>query len=100
MTTKEQLARQVAIIEEMESFGVPAHCRPGLAAYLIIHRPIGSFLTALLENNLRLAVGRADHLNASRFKNYVRFLLECAPGEAWGSPENVKAWLAKEKEND
>lgn len=57
--------------------------------------PPGSFLRAVLENNLKDAMGRADMTNRRRVFEYVEWLYNKAPGVCWGSPENVEAWLAR-----
>lgn len=55
--------------------------------------PTGSFLRALLENNLRESCWRADKANRLLLWEYVCWLHHYAPQDCWGSPEKVKAWL-------
>lgn len=54
---------------------------------------VGGFLAAVLENDLRNAVSRADGLNLSLLPDYVRYLYNHCPAPCWGSPEKVEAWL-------
>jgi hypothetical protein len=75
-------------------YAVPNHLREGLVEYLAARRPTGSFLRAVLSNDLKDAALRADDINEFRLVALVRFLVSCAPGTAWGSPEAVTAWLA------
>jgi hypothetical protein len=66
-----------------------------LDAYINDHLPVGSFLTAVLENNLSKAVGRADSRNLPLLADYVRYLYNEAPNACWGSRERVAQWLAQ-----
>lgn len=54
----------------------------------------GSFLTAVLENNLMEAFGRADDTNSINLRNIVGYVYNNIPGSSWGSPERVKNWVA------
>lgn len=73
---------------------IPDHMHDALRSYLEMGLLPGSFLTAVLENDLKGAFGAADHINASRLKDYVSFLSNFAPSSCWGSPEKVAAWVA------
>ena len=87
--SREELAA-IAIAE----YGVPDHCADGLAGYLTRdYRDIGDFLIAVLSNDLKSAVMRADDINRHALYQYVHFLYAVAPAQAWGSPEAVSAWL-------
>lgn len=58
----------------------------------------GSFLYAVLINNLGLAVMRADKSRLRYLPALVLWLYTNAPDACWGSPDNVKAWrFMKEK---
>lgn len=57
--------------------------------------PTGSFLNAVLENNLKEAVGRADHHAILNLKDIVIYLYNDVPSTCWGSPEKVKNWHLK-----
>lgn len=52
----------------------------------------GSFLQALLRNDLRNAVGRADGQNIEALAAWVRWLYNYAPSACWGSMVKVQAW--------
>ena len=64
-----------------------------LNAYAERHEPVGGFLRAVLENDLQLAVGRADASNLYNLPAYMIYLYNEMPSPCWGSPEKVKAWL-------
>lgn len=55
--------------------------------------PPGSFLEAVLRNNLKEAMGRADSRNRRRVFEYVEYLYNYAPATCWGSDEKYEAWL-------
>lgn len=57
--------------------------------------PPGSFLEAVLRNNLKDAMGRADSRNRRRVFEYVEYLYNYAPTTCWGSNEKYEAWLSE-----
>ena len=57
-----------------------------LNAYQHGCRPVGGFLRAVLENDLTVAVLRADHDNAKDLCEIVRYLWYEFPMNIWGSP--------------
>jgi hypothetical protein len=52
----------------------------------------GSFLTAVLENNLFDAVGRADATNINLIKEWVVFIYNELPSGCYGSRETMEHW--------
>lgn len=72
---------------------VPPSLHLGLVAYLAHHIAPGSFLRAVLENDLIEAVRRADPESQAGLHALVRWLLEEAPVRAWTSPEDVQQWI-------
>lgn len=72
---------------------IPVHMHGGLERYLEAGILPGDFLTAVLENNLKEACGRADSINAQYLVQYVTYLYNYAPGASWGSPEKVQKWV-------
>ena len=77
---------------EFFGFIVPAYMLEVLKRYINTGAKPGDFLTAVVENNLSLAVGRADTYNRANLPAYVGYLYNEAPRGCWGSPEKVKAW--------
>lgn len=73
---------------------VPVALHAGLTEYFAARRPTGSFLRAMLENDLREACMRADDINRYCLVEIVQFLNAYCPGNAWGSPGVVALWLA------
>ena len=56
----------------------------------------GDFLTAVIQNNLTEALGRADDENRVAIFDIVSWWYNEAPAPCWGSPEKVKAWASGE----
>lgn len=65
---------------------------PPLVQYIVGGRPLGDFLTAVMENNLMEAYGRADKESAAGMKELCAFLYSYAPNACHGNPERVQAW--------
>ena len=72
---------------------IPEHMREGLRLYIESGIEPGSFLTAILENNLVRAYQTADDINIARMKDWVTFLYWDLPSDCWGSPQVVQTWL-------
>lgn len=64
-----------------------------LERYLNLGIMPGSFLTAVLTNDLKEAFGRADRDNEANLKNIVGYIYNNIPSSAWGNQEKVTAWL-------
>jgi hypothetical protein len=94
------LVEREEAIAAFDDCGVPRHIREGLIAYCTERRQVGGFLTAVLSNDLGESVARADHENAANLPGIVRWLYWHAPGDSWGSPERVKAWLSGRSAKD
>ena len=59
--------------------------------------PTGGFLSAVLENNLSEAFGRADEHNCETLFHICGFIYNEIPRAAWGSEAKVKAWLEQKR---
>lgn len=53
----------------------------------------GSFLEAVLSNDLFDAVGRADATNVKQLDDIVKYIYNELPSNCWGSREIVREWL-------
>ena len=72
---------------------LPQHMRGAAQRYIENGIPPGSFLSAVICNDLASAMGRADHINRERIHDIVSFFYNEAPGPCWGSREKLAAWL-------
>lgn len=78
---------------------VPAHIRDGIKFYIENRIPPGSFVTAVIRNDLRGAVGQADHINLQCLPTIVGWFYHCAPAPCWGSKEAMENWLRPQGES-
>ena len=72
---------------------IPQHNRAGLKRYIEHGIKPGSFLEAVLCNDLLDAVRWADHDNRQALPAYVFFLLRYAPTACYGSRHNYEVWI-------
>jgi hypothetical protein len=55
--------------------------------------PGGSFIHAVMSNNLMEAIGQADSENLRDIHSICQYVYCHCPHECWGSPEKVKIWV-------
>ena len=73
--------------------GVPEFTMDRLKMYIEKKRAPGGFLTAVLENKLHESLAKADSGNLKAIKEIASWIYWHAPGNCWGSPEEVDEWL-------
>ena len=78
---------------EFRGATIPDLTAQGLVRYLDQHIRPGSFLCAVLCNDLRESLACADDENTASLQALVAYLYNEVPGGAWGSPEKFQAWL-------
>ncbi len=76
---------------------VPEHLRGAFQRWMENGIPPGSFGMAVLSNDLKMAYGRADHINKNHIGTTVAWFYNYAPSKCWGSPEAVETWKGIEK---
>jgi len=72
---------------------IPARLLAALSRYSQNHIQPGGFLTALLSNNLHIALRLASPTSLSSLPEILRYVQKHLPALAYGSPEKVMAWL-------
>lgn len=77
---------------------IPQDAIEALKRYVDDHIQPGGFLTAVLENDLTMAVGVADLHNIEIIPTYVNYVYNELPIKCWGSKEKVKEWLNNNEE--
>lgn len=87
------LAAEQDIEKKALACGIPERMVGGLSRYILYRIQPGSFLEAVLENDLMEALGRADVENQSLLGAYAQFIYNYAPQPCHGSKEKVKAWM-------
>ena len=61
--------------------------------FALLHERKGHFLMAVLKNDLREAINRADPENRKWLAQIVCYCHNEIPSCCWGSPEKVEAWI-------
>lgn len=90
----EQKLREIK--QEFERLDLPEYMFSGLKLYLCSGINPGSFLSAILENDLQGAFGYADHNNQRMIHNWTRLLYSHIPSDAKGSREKVFSWCVSD----
>ncbi len=72
---------------------IPSQMHGAVERYLMQGIPPGSFLTAVLENDLVGSFGRADGENLEAMKGWADFIYNYLPTGCHGSPEVVDDWI-------
>lgn len=75
---------------------IPELTRGALTRYVEKRIATGSFLYAVLTNNLFDAIAQADESNVNALRAIVRYIYNELPGGCWGSVETVNEWLGGE----
>ena len=73
---------------------IPEYMRGAMERYMEHGIEPGSFLMAVLSNDLLDASSLADDFNRHRLFDYCVWLIDFAPVSSYGSPEIVKRWMA------
>lgn len=75
----------------------PPHIRESIAAYVDDGRPTGGFLEAVLSNDLRASVRKADLVNLAALPHIVAYLDQNVSSGVWGSAQAVEKHLARKR---
>lgn len=78
--------------------GIPEHMIGALQRWIENGIAPGSFLSAVLKNDLMGALGQADHINMNSLPAYAQFLYNHTPSISHGSVENFEQWERIHKE--
>lgn len=84
--------RRQYLLSNMKEYHIPVYMHLGLLNYIIDGIPVGSFLTAVLENNLLKAVRNGDDANQRALHSYVNFLYNHAPNGCFGKEGVMQHW--------
>ena len=83
------------ITDGMDKYLNLERMRPGILRWIENGIMPGSFLTTIIENDLKGAISSADIENSCMISSYVHFFYNHAPGGCWGSKERVIEWKNK-----
>lgn len=78
---------------------MPRNIKDIIDLYVDKGYPVGSFLYAVLTNNLFEAAARADQQNQFALTSICQYIYNYTPGSCWGSVKAVKDWQRLHKKN-
>ncbi len=81
------------IVENAFYPGVPGWIFHELKAYVLGGQQTGSFLEAVISNDLKDSIAHADDAGVAALKPLVRMLYNDCPGQCWGSREQYVRWI-------
>jgi hypothetical protein len=81
---------------DLEYHKIPQHIKDSLLRYLQFGYSPGSFLMAVLTNNLGEAIGNADKHSMEKLKLIWLFTVNAMPGVAVGNRKIVDEWMSDE----
>ena len=76
-------------------WSIPDYMRGGIERYINDHIRPGSFLTAIISNDLKEAIFCADDFNLNNLPAYVAYFYNETDSRCWGSKEKMEAWIEK-----
>jgi hypothetical protein len=85
-------SQEFGLHKQNEAQRVPEHTMQALDLYVTRGIMPGSFLTAVLCNDLAGAFGKADVYNIANMYAIVKHIYNKIPACAWGSQEKVNAF--------
>ena len=77
---------------KFREFYIPERMMPGIERYVQDRVMPGSFLQAVISNDLRLACANADEENLRNLPAYIAYLYNETPSGCWGSQEKMIYW--------
>jgi len=80
-------------VYQFRDWYIPQRMMGAIDRYINQGLPPAHFLTAVISNDLKEAVGRADDENLANLPAYVAYLYNEAPSPCWGSEKKMKAWV-------
>ena len=72
---------------------ISLHMQDAIHRYVHNKIPPGSFLTAVIKNDLRGAVRSANDDNLQNIPAFVAYFHNETPSACWGSQEKMQKWL-------
>ena len=91
----EEIVARMLLDSDLDPFyqNIPEQTRESLALYLSEGLETGGFLKAVLSNDLRGAMHKADRENRETLYQLSSFIFNHAPASSHGSPEKVTQWI-------
>lgn len=80
-----------------KTFYIPEHMMESIRRYVDHGIKPGSFLEAVICNNLYKAIAHADSVNIHQLPAYAAYFYNETPFFCWGSRERMVEWMARFK---
>lgn len=80
----------------MNNNQIPDWVKDSLDRYVNHRIETGSFMRAVLENDLFEAINRGDKDSLEALPNIVRYIYNNVRSDCYGSPQRVREWLKNE----
>ena len=80
---------------EFREFHIPDRMMNGITRYIEHGTKPGSFLEAIIINDLSSAVANADDENIGNIPAYVAYFYNHTPQGCWGSDAKMQNWMDK-----
>lgn len=90
----------IDLIAKAEELNIPKYMHGGLIRWVMDGIKPGNFLCAVISNDLRRAIEKADDANIGLLANYVRWFYHYTPWDCWGSSEELKNWRGLAHKDD
>lgn len=72
---------------------LPEHMHSGVRLYVEEGIAPGTFMCAVIQNDLKGALGHADITNRECLFEIVQFFYNYVPANAWGSKKVMRDWM-------
>lgn len=93
MTIQKEIQHEsLRLTDSLLECHIPDYMWDGIADYILRGTPPGSFLRAVITNNLKEAAFQADDTNRNLLYNYATLFYWHAPSNCWGTTENYNEW--------
>jgi hypothetical protein len=94
-TSEVDMAQDYVARMGLTDFRFSAHLVESLEDYVRTGRPVGSFLEAVISNNLKDAVMFADARNICNLPAFASYMYNNMPAPSQGSRERYRAWVER-----
>ena len=80
---------------ETHEFWIPSYMMEGINRYVQFGNKPGSFLSAVIMNDLKMAVLCADKCNIQNLPAYIYYFQNHVPSRCWGSRKKMIKWIGQ-----
>ncbi len=81
------------IMASLAASRIPENLHGGIMRYIVHGIKPGGFLSAVFENDLMEAFGRADTQSQACMHHIIGWVYNHCPRAAWGTPDAIERWM-------